>query len=152
MRTLGFSAILFFLSLSVTAQKASYSFCVKSSEFESFKATLVFESVDFGAQSARLVLQQTLETKLKTKLSLSPFISSSACGCAEGECPEVELQASKINGVFQTRYQTKANGSAATIGTLDRVVSETKKIIDDPKEALKEAVKQGIALLDKFFD
>jgi hypothetical protein len=147
-------AIAFLLfCLPAMAQKASYAFCVKSSDFESFKAVLIFESVDFGAQSARLVLEQTLEAKLKTQITLTPYTTAANCGCSKGDCPKIELVASKINGSFQTRYKSNSSGPATTaISTLDKVVSETKKVINDPKGALTEAVKQGIALLDKFFD
>ncbi len=135
------------------AQAASYSFCVKSDEFESFKAVIVFQSVDFGRSSAQLILKQQLETKLKTKVSLYPFFSSSNCGCMQDVCQEIVLHASKIKGVLSVEETNNTeNMPAVAMGTVDRAVTEAKKIMADPKILLDSAVKQGAKLLDKIFN
>lgn len=142
-----------FLSVASYAQGASYSFCVKSDEFESFKAVVVFEAVDFGRNSAKLILKQQLKAKLNTEISLFPFFSSSNCGCVNDVCKEIVLNASKIKGVFSVEETGNTSEMpAAAMGTLDRAVTEAKKIMDDPKILLDGAVKQGAKLLDKFFN
>ncbi len=142
-----------FLSNTLPAQPIRHSFCVQSEEYESFKATLVFESVDFGEQTAKYILTQQLEPKLKAQLRLFPYSSAISCECTNESCPELVLMANETNGVFKTRYAKKGeNMPSAAVGTIDKIVAESKKIIDDPQAALKTAVKQGVKLLGELFD
>jgi hypothetical protein len=146
-------SVFFICTLASAKAETSYSFCIQSEQYESFKATLVFESVDFGKAMAQLILKQQLESKLGCDVNMLPFFSDKNCGCAGETCQEIKLRANKIQGKFKVdQTGDKMAMPAAAIGTVDKIVTEAQKMIDNPESILQAAIKQGTRLLDKILD
>lgn len=117
------------------AKPAEYFFCVKSSKFETFKAHVVFRSVDFGETAARQMVYNDLKKHLGKDVQITPY-NTQSCPCKQN-CAVLEVMAKDWDGnMGETETNTSTIvGSAAEM--LDKVIYESKEMFTDPGGFIK---------------
>lgn len=120
-------------TFSAAAKPAEYFFCVQSESFPTFKAHVVFRSVDFGETAARQMVFNDVRMHLGDDVTIKPY-SDNLCQC-DGTCPILEVTSKDWDGNLSGNDNSSIVGSAAEV--LDKLVYETKELFTDPGSFLK---------------
>jgi hypothetical protein len=124
----------FSFSNTIKAQAAEYDFCVQSDNYETFKAHVVFKSIDFGQSSARQMVLNDLDAALNGEFTVVKF-NETNCPC-EGDCAQVEVTSKDWDGNISDNGLEIGNIWGSAVEITDAVVSEGKALWDNPGQFL----------------
>lgn len=145
MKKIIFLSAFFVLQLSAQGQGAVYNFCVATPGYNSFKAEVVFQAVDFGEGTAKNLLMAKVKPILGDSAVVKKF-NHNTCQC-QGECqvlvvtPEMDLKTDNLS-----EFSTTAACS------IDKAVYEVREAFNDPKAFLGKAVREGFRSVSGLFD
>lgn len=125
---------LLFFSISLKAQVAEYFFCVSSDEYQTFKARVVFNGLDFGQNSAEQMVRNDLQSLLGESMQIKVY-SESTCDC-KADCQQVEIKAKDWNGNLDERELSLQSIWGSTVEIGDALISEGKALWSNPGEFL----------------
>jgi hypothetical protein len=132
----GFVLVLsLFASLSLLGQKALYQFCVSSSDFNTFKAAVVFKSIDFGEVAARQMVYNKVQSHLGSSVKVQSF--SAACACAD-TCALLEVSATDWDGHLSEVGLSTSSILGASAEVLDKVFSQGQRLLTNPGGFVKD--------------
>lgn len=120
--------------MSLYAAPVSYSFCIKSDEFPSFRALVAFRAVDFGENAAKQMVIKRVKPHLKGDFEISIY-DPETCPC-EDDCPLLEVEAEDWNGNINDAEASTIMGSAAE--SLDLIIYNAKEIFNNPGGFIKK--------------
>ncbi len=135
MRSSSYSLLLTFFLLSaksLVAAPFSYEFCVSSSKIETFRALVVFRSLDFGELAARELLANQLRPHL-SGFVIENFDSSCSC---YAHCPLLEV----VTGSSDKAANDQQSFIGGAAENLDSWFYEAKQIVANPGGTLKKAI------------
>ena len=128
----------FLLCPSIYGQVAEYFFCIESEEYESFKAHVVFNGLDFGEASAKQMARNDLEKLLGEDMKITSF-SEQDCPC-KSECQQVEVKAKDWDGNLEDRGLSLESLWGSTVEIGDAIISEGNALWNNPGEFLMSRV------------
>lgn len=131
--------ILFFscLTLMASGQKAVYEFCVSSPSFKTFKARVIFNSVDFGEMAARQMVYNDVYQALGQEVLINKY--NAACQCFD-KCPLLEVASKDWDGNLSENKLSTSNMVGSMAEMVDKLVSESKAAFNDPGGFIKRNI------------
>ncbi len=116
------------------AAPVTYTFCIKSDDFATFKAIVAFRSVDFGESAAKQMVINRVKPHLESEFDITLY-APQTCVC-EDECPVLEVKAEDWAGGFNEAGASTMMGSAAE--SLDMIFYSAQEMFNNPGSFIKK--------------
>ena len=125
------------VSFGLWAQKAQNEFCVSSKDFESFKARVAFNSLDFGRSAARQMVYNKEQKHLGTSIQISANLAT--CACADS-CALLEVSATDWDGHMSENGLSTSTVLGTAAEVTDKMLTEAKKLWSNPEGFLQNVL------------